>query len=171
MRKKVWCLFMNKSYLSIVMGDSIGEYRIIKMLSKYHDVYYNGVLFDEHASIIGHENKIAIPKSGYDLYYVRCNKEVFLALPHPKVYMAYPYDEEVFKVADGLVVTTHFWGEYLKDPETRQKNADITQQWYPSATIFPKKVLQFKQCCDPLISTNTIQKRDYHKWRCALYAM
>lgn len=150
------------------LGDSIGEYRILKMLNQNYDVYYNGVPFEENADLIGRSDKIIIPKSGYDLYYVRCNKNIFLELPHPKVYMAYPYDEDAFKVADGLVVTTDYWKKYLTDPEIRRKENDITKKWYLCATVFPKKVIQFKQCCDPLISSENIKRSFYNKWRSTL---
>ncbi|KIX11557.1 glycosyltransferase family 1 protein [Dethiosulfatarculus sandiegensis] len=168
-RLKIWCLFVNKPYINPSLGDSIGEYRIIKMLSQFADVYYNGILVNKESAYLGTKDyEINIPKKGYDLYYVRANKEVFLKLPHPKIYMAYPYDEEVFSCADGLVVTTRFWKKALVDEKLRIDNKNLFGDMYPDDAIIPKNVVQFKQCCDDIVSFSSVSQRVVDIFKCQL---
>jgi len=164
---RIWCLFGNKPALSIAHGDSIGEARILRMLSHDFDVYYNGVRLDETNPLdFGGGTDVRVPTGDeYDLYYVRANPEVFLQLPHPKVTMAYPYHEEAFRAADALVVTTEAWGELLQaDRGTRDSN-HFFQRHYPPRAHIPGRVIQFKQATDPLLGPEAVSARQVAKWR------
>lgn len=164
---KIWCLFGNKPALSVAHGDSIGEARIVRMLSHDFDVYYNGVPLDAKTPLeFGGGSEINLPvDDAYDLYYVRANPEVFLELPHPKVYMAYPYHDEAFRVADALVVTTEVWGELLRSDRSVRDENYFYQEHYPPRARIPNRVIQFKQALDPTVGPSSVSERDVQRWR------
>lgn len=166
-RLRLWCLFGNKASMSIAQGDSIGESRILRMLSHDFDVYYNGVRLDESDPLsVGGGPDVQVPAAGdFDLHYVRANPDVFVQLPHPKVYMAYPYHEEAFRTADALVVTTEAWADLLQSaPWVRDRN-DFFQRHYPPRAYIPATIIQFKQAMDPLLGPQAVSARRSSSWQ------
>ena len=164
-RLKIWCAFLDRATLSFSKGDSIGEMRILRMLSEFADVYYNGQLARPGDREFGRGETIETPNDEYDLYYVRANNELFLKLPHPKVCMAYPYDKVVFEAADGLVVTTDIWKRIITDMETRARHRDFFDKWYPEDAVFPDGIIQFRQIVDPDFGGGSLDRRQVNAWR------
>lgn len=164
-RPKIWCGFLNKGTLSLSRGDSIGEIRLIRMLSQYSDVYYNGIKVNSQDETLGKGETLICPKDGYDMYYVRANNDLFLDLPHPKVCMAYPYDETVFRAADGLIVTTDIWKQILTDLSMRATYDAFFDKWYPKDAYIPQSIIQFKQSSDTNISTSPIKREQSATWK------
>lgn len=148
----LWCVFGDNPFLSVSRGDHIGETRIVRLLSKVFDVYYNGVLVEEQSAQIGSDNPVALPDRNYDLYYVRNNPKIFKQLPSPKMCMAYPYDPESFECADAIVVTTDVWRNVLQKSFSYVKEELFFAKTYPSKLEVDKPIIQIKQYIDPLIS-------------------
>lgn len=150
-RLKIFALHSTKPMLGTGSGDVINEARFLTSLSQFADVYYNGTLFQPNEPDYGlNATEIIIPDSGYDLYYVRANPELFAQLPHPKIAMGYPYVESVFREADALVVTTDAWKRGLEpyDPQTNIHSSRMTE-WYGNGIISPKHIINIKQTMDP----------------------
>lgn len=148
-RPKIFCLFSNKGRLSAKGGDSINETRFYRVLSCFADVYYNDELIDWDADTFGKDPDPKMPTRDYDLYYIRANHEFFLKLPSPKFTMAYPYDDEVYKEADGIFTTTDIWIQLIEDLNKSQNAQKILSTWFPSKIIEPKLMINIEQSCDP----------------------
>lgn len=142
---KIYYLLSKEAYLEPVSGDRINEINVIKALSKYFDVFYNGELCDAQESCFGRKDKrIVLPKAEeYDLVYVRANSEVFLKSPHPKIWFASPYDEECFNEADGIACMTKPWQSRLSTYS--EVDYDYFVQTYPQTMAPPSKCLLFPQ--------------------------
>ena len=164
-RLRIWCGFADKGSLDPAFGDAIGEVRILKMLSVFSDVFYNGVLVRPASNSFGTGEKLRPPTEHYDLYYLRANKSLFEILPSPKIYMAYPHDERVFSMADGLVVTTDIWGRILRSSELQAANPVFFRKWYPADFSCLKPIIQFKQAIDPDFSIGSAAKHRENPWR------
>ncbi|MCC6710256.1 MAG: glycosyltransferase [Gammaproteobacteria bacterium] len=164
-RPRIWCGFANKGTLDAARGDSIGEMRILKMLSCFADVYYNGVAVDRDCLCFGAGEQLTLPRDEFDLYYVRANNALFAQLPHPKICMAYPYDEEIFAMADGLVVTTDIWKHLLLTPARRPPFAEFFAKWYPDTFHTAKPIVQFKQAIDPSFAAIAASDQQRSAWR------
>lgn len=148
-RLKIFALHSNRATLSATAGDMINEARFLTSLSQFADVYYNGMLFQPDAPNYGLEERpITVPEPVYDLYYVRANPEIFLQLPHPKITMAYPYFEEVFKAADALVVTTDTWKRGLTPYSKTNHFSDCMRHWYGDSIHPPKALINIRQTID-----------------------
>ena len=127
-------------------GDRINELKLIRALSDFSEVYYNEQRYDSEAEGFGLKDKpIEVPRGEYDLYYVRNNPTIFKELPSPKVWLAYPYDEEAFAQADAVLTTTEAWktrlSKYNSDPEAEK----YFNYWYPSEIVAPKKIINVRQ--------------------------
>ncbi|MCC6000958.1 MAG: hypothetical protein JJU19_08860 [Pararhodobacter sp.] len=145
-RLRIFALLSNVRLLETTRGDMIGEARFLSSLSRFADVYYNGILFQPDRPGYGlYEQDIQVPQGGYDLYYVRNNHQVFLALPHPKITMAYPYDEAVYRAADAVVVTTEAWKRGLTPYAATNMFSDCMRHWYGAQIVQPRKVINIRQ--------------------------
>lgn len=164
-RPKIWCGFAEKGTLNSARGDSIGEMRILQMLSHFADVYYNGVPIQRGDQSFGFGATLALPQDAYDLYYVRANDALFAKLPHPKICMAYPYDQEIFNMADGLVVTTDIWKRILLNPSFRENFSDFFSKWYPNNFETSKPIIQFKQAIDPSFASTAATDQRRNAWK------
>lgn len=149
-RMRIFALHANRAVLGTTGGDMINEARFLTSLSQFADVYYNGILFQPDLPDYGlQERPIAVPQEKYDLYYVRANPEIFRQLPHPKIAMAYPYDEEVFRTADALVVTTEPWKRGLTPYAKTNQFSACMQHWYGESIHPPKAIINIKQTLNP----------------------
>lgn len=164
-RPKIWCGFADKGTLNSARGDGIGEMRILQMLSHFADVYYNGVPIQRGGQSFGFGETLALPRDEYDLYYVRANNTLFAKLPHPKICMAYPYDEEIFSMADGLVVTTDIWKRILINPSFQNIFFDFFSKWYPNNFETSKPIIQFKQAIDPSFASTAATDQGRNAWK------
>ena len=101
-KPKLYCLLGQNRTLDPTGGDKINEARFLRSASKYFDVYYNNVPFNQGGETFGDpEVEVAPPSQEYDLYYVRNNRDILLQCGSPCVTMAVPYDAEVFERVDG----------------------------------------------------------------------
>jgi glycosyltransferase involved in cell wall biosynthesis len=149
-RLKIFALHTTRKTLPATGGDMINEARFLGALSQFADVYYNGQLFQPGVPGYGlTDSEIVVPRGGYDLYYVRNNPEIFMQLPGPKIVMAYPYVEEVFRVADAVVVTTEAWLRGLTPYSAENLFTRPMRHWYGSNIVQPKRVINIKQTIDP----------------------
>lgn len=125
MRLKIYCLLATLPVLNPNRGDIINEINLYKTLSLFADVYYNDQLFTPDLPNFGIVNRrISVPKRKYDLYYVRNHRQMFMKLPHPKIYLGTPYHDEVFRDADGIVVMTESWKvDFESDRDSRRYQA------------------------------------------------
>lgn len=144
-RLKIYYLLGKESRLTPVSGDRINEMNIIRALSKYFDIYYNGEICDFKDKSFGRsDGRLVSPKEGeYDLVYVRNNKKVFLDSPAPKLWFASPYDEQCFEEADGIVCMTTPWKERLK--LYSENDFEYFCGMYPKTMKPPRNCLLFPQ--------------------------
>ncbi len=150
-RPKIYVLHAHLASLQPTSGDRIETIRFMKTLSQFGDVFYNDdpVLFDRPDLGLT-RTSVELPQRNYDLYYVRANHEIFRRLPGPKITMAYPYDPEIYAMADAIVVTTSEWKRLLQsynsDAEVRTKLA----KWYPADQIvMPRHIVNIRQTIEP----------------------
>ncbi|MBX9451465.1 MAG: glycosyltransferase [Mesorhizobium sp.] len=149
-RLKIFALHTTRRTLPATGGDMINEARFLTALSRFADVYYNGQLFQPGVPGYGLEDReIVVPQGGYDLYYVRNNPELFVQLPSPKIVMAYPYVEDVFRAADAVVVTTEAWERGLTPYSDQNMFTRPMRDWYGDDVVAPKRVINIKQTIDP----------------------
>lgn len=135
------------------------------MLSYFADVYYNGVPIQRDAGSFGCGATLTLPADEYDLYYVRANDALFAKLPHPKICMAYPYDQEIFNMADGLVVTTDIWKRILLNPPLQREFSEFFSKWYPSTFETSKPIIQFRQAIDPSFAAAAAAEQRRNAWK------
>ena len=142
---KIYYLLGTQANLQPISGDRINEINIIKALSKYYDVYYNGELCCETDQTFGRSDGIITPpkKGLYDLVYVRNNKDVFMAAPPPKLWFSSPYDSECFDAADGIACMTAPWRDRLSNYSST--DFEYFRQMYPKNMATPKCCLLFPQ--------------------------
>lgn len=148
-RPKIFCQFVGQPRLTPISGDRINEIRFYRALATFADVYYNDERIDWENLEIGRSSEIKEPSRDYDLYYVRANNEFFKRLPHPKVTLAYPYEAEVFEMADAVLVTTQRWQELLQEHNSSPTAQRKLAKWYPSQIVEPRRLLNIKQTIDP----------------------
>jgi glycosyltransferase involved in cell wall biosynthesis len=149
-RPRIYALLGSSTCLPPRGGDLINEARFFRTLSEFADVYYNGQRFQPEAEDYGLKDiPIEIPSDGYDLYYVRGNKEVFEQLPHPKVCLALPYDEEIYRKADALFTTTGTWADMLTGFSSDYPPRSWLKGWYGDEILVPKCVINIGQTADP----------------------
>lgn len=135
------------------------------MLSHFADVYYNGVPVQRGGQAFGFGERLTLPPDEYDLYYVRANDALFAKLPHPKICMAYPYDEEIFNMANGLVVTTDIWKRILLNRPLQKTFADFFSKWYPDDFETSKPIIQFKQAIDSSFASTAATDQHRSTWK------
>ena len=88
--------YTNVNKLPPTKGDLINEINFIKVLDEFATVNYNG------------------KQSGQDIYFVRSNAELFLKLPHPKIWMAAPFDRKCYEQADLIATFTEEWAKRIR---------------------------------------------------------
>ena len=145
-RLTIFCVLGNRMTLEPSSGDQINEINLLKALSFFADVYYNGQLFHSEKTDFGLKKKPILPPTApYDLYYVRNNLDLFSILPRPKLWVAAPYYESAFKDADAVVTFTRSWSHKLNTyQEERHRGL------YEGAITQPKEILTFEQVLDPI---------------------
>ena len=150
-RPRVFVLHTKCGSIKPNAGDCIETIRFMTSLDHFCDVYYNGMKFDPLAKDFGlYEKEVEVPKEKYDLYYIRGNHKVFHEVPGPKVTMAYPYDERVFREADAIMVTTAEWKRLLESYSHAAESRRRLSKWYPADGIIdPKRIINVKQCFLP----------------------
>ncbi|WP_299944259.1 hypothetical protein [uncultured Ruegeria sp.] len=163
-RPKIYCQFLDRPVMEPLSGDRINEIRFYRSLSSFADVYYNDVLIDWECGTIGDPSGLKTPTRDYDLYYVRANPELFKSLPHPKITLAYPYDPEVFGVADALVVTTEAWQNLLYEHSASTSVRRKLAKWYPDNIVLPDTIVNIQQTIDPLFLQPISSKTEFF-WR------
>jgi len=144
-RPKIYVLFCKQGTISHRGGDTINEMRLYRSLSTFADVYYNDDLIDFDKNIYGKSENIKPPSRKYDLYYVRNNPEFFLQLPSPKITLAYPYNETVFRNADGLFVTNASWISFLRSHESSPASKQMLSNFYPDKIFVPNTIINVEQ--------------------------
>lgn len=145
-KPKIYVLLAYQPFLQADKGDKINEINTYRILAENFDVYYNNRKFnynDKKFFGTNPSDKISLPDKDYDLYYVRNNPEIFLELPHPKIYFALPNQQECFKVADGLVFPTRAWAEAMDDLSLG------LDKIYSKEDFIPKQKIVFNQLCEP----------------------
>lgn len=135
-RKRIFVLLANQHYLEPISGDRINELNLITAMSKFLDVYYNGVRFRSGDKVAGSPDKKALEapvKEKYDLAYIRANKRVFLDATCPKIWFASPYEKECFESADAIACMTVPWTERLRSytPDDKEYFCDT----YPAEML------------------------------------
>ena len=99
---------------TLMGGDIISEYHIMKAISKFAEVVYD------------------TPDRDCDIYYVRANPKLFKSLPNPKIYFVSPYEKGAFECADAISTFTEPWTDCIKagkitwDSDIICKNKGIT---------------------------------------------
>lgn len=149
-RLKIYVLLGTRANLEPTGGDVINEARFLETLTQFADVYYNGTLFRPGEPNFGlTATTVDPPEPVYDLYYVRNNPAIFAACPHPKIAMAYPYDEDIFRTADALFVTTDGWMKGLLPYSPDNPYSNPIHHWYGSSIVEPPRLINIKQTVDP----------------------
>jgi len=149
-RLKIYALLGTRANLEPTGGDVINESRFLETLTKFADVYYNGTLFKPGTPDFGlTKTTVEPPEPIYDLYYVRNNPPIFEMCPHPKIAMAYPYDENVFRSADALFVTTDGWMRGLLPYSPDNSYSLPLYGWYGDGIVDPPPLINIKQTVDP----------------------
>lgn len=144
--KKIYCILGNLPFLESNKGDKINEINTYLALSKNFQVYYNNRLLDfNDLKYFGTNpnDKISLPDKHYDLYYVRNNPQIFLQLPHPKLYFCVPNHQNCFKEADGLVFPTNSWSVSMENLSLKLDTI------YNKTDYIPKNKIIFNQITYP----------------------
>lgn len=147
---KIYHLLAKQFQLEPISGDRLNEMNFIRALDRFSTVFYNdNEVEDIKAKSFGSsKNSIAQPKEKCDLYYVRNNPEIFADLPSPKVAVAYPYNEEVFREADAVITFNNAWKEGLERYNDDAEMPAFFCGAYPEKIVAPKKVISFGQVLD-----------------------
>jgi len=149
-RPKIYTLLGTQTHLPPRGGDLINEARFFRTLSEFADVYYNGQLFQPDQVDFGLKDiPIEVPDSGYDLYYVRANKDIYRQLRRPKACLALPYDEELYADADALFTTTGTWRDMLLNFSQEHPPKSWRKGWYGDSIARPNCVINIAQSADP----------------------
>jgi len=83
--------------LQPIKGDLINEISFINVLKKFATVDYDG------------------KQSGQDIYFIRGNAELFLKLPHPKIWVAAPFVRQCYEQADMIATFSEAWAEGIRN--------------------------------------------------------
>ncbi|PCJ81368.1 MAG: hypothetical protein COA57_14245 [Flavobacteriales bacterium] len=143
---KIYHLLSSVKRLEPTSGDKINEINLLRALSLFSDVYYNNQYFSSNDPDYGlKEAEITVPSEKFDLYYIRNNIEIFRQLPHPKVWVALPYNEEAFKSADAVLTFNEPWKRGLEQYNDDSKYYSFFSGVYPKKIIAPKKVINIGQ--------------------------
>ena len=145
-RIRIFAALGEQEDLSRGAGDVYNEIETYKKLSSFADVHYNGFLLDWNKPNLGiKRKKLEIPNEHFDLYYFRNSPRLHESCPGPLIMMGYPYDEELWKTAEGIVVTTHSWKQFVSDYNTSATASDFEDPWYPEHIHEPRNILVFEQ--------------------------
>lgn len=143
---KIYHLLAQQTHLKPISGDRINELNFLDVLSRFASVYYNEQLFDPEAPDFGLKDQpINVPTDKYDLYIVRNNPEVFMQLPHPKIWVAYPYHAEAFAAADAVGTFNDAWKKGLENFHSDSDSHAFFCGAYPKDMVAPKRVVNLRQ--------------------------
>ena len=145
-RLRIYYQLTSCPVLKPISGDRINEINLIRALTQFADVFYNGQRVDFRKKNLGIRSRpIRIPRGHYDFCYVRNNPAIFQALPSPKAWVGSPYHETCFKEADAVVTFTQSWNEKL-----RQYKDSPFPGLYEGEIYVPERILTFHQVLDPM---------------------
>jgi len=109
--------------LSPKSGDQINEINTIEALGKFADVQYG----------IGH----GLPSNVGDISIIRASRQAFRIAEGKKLWMASPYDKEMFEQADLIFTFTDTWTKWLREGKAFSLN--------PKGIKWGNKVVTFPQ--------------------------
>lgn len=139
MKKSIYYLLGNSSYIEPKSGDQISEINIINSINQFNVVYYNNNLFGTKSL------KINEPAPGHPYYFVRNNKDIFLKIKdyskNIKIYFGSPYNQKAFDFANYISVYTDSWRDKLIN------GWDFPYNAYPD-NFKINNVISIKQCID-----------------------
>lgn len=149
-KRSMFAVFGNDPVLEPNRGDRINEWRMLRSLTPYFDIYYNNILIGPNDAVYGRPDvPVSMPSRTYDLHYIRANAELFLACPSPKVTLAFPYNEEVWRAADAVTVYTERNKEVLETYNHNDTSRQLLSAWIKSDQIPKTKVVNVQQASDP----------------------
>lgn len=161
MKPKLYFLLSNVTALEPISGDRINEMNLIRSLSNTFDVYYNNVLVEPLSSIYGDpKTAITLPNRKYDCHYVRANRDIFLQLPHPKIWMCVPYFEDCYREADAVSCITQHWADRLASYNQSFRAKELFCGAYPDEIAIPKKILVTHQVVDTSVFASATGDND-----------
>ena len=146
-RLKIYYLLSKCPRLTPTSGDRISEINIIKAISVFADVYYNGTLYEGGKIVEGH-SEVLTPHNNYDLYYIRANPSVARKVPSDRlVYFSTPFNLDIFKNSLALTTYTDSWTNDMKG------DFSLTRSIYPreyQGFIQKKNIFTINQVIDPI---------------------
>jgi len=107
--------------LSPIRGDQINEINTVKALRKFAKVSYGQSIDNTDISII------------------RASKEAFRQAKGKRLWMASPYDREMFEKADLIFTFTDTWTKWLREGKTFSLNPDGIA-WGDKVVTFPQTI-------------------------------
>ena len=93
---KIFYQYSDAKKLTPITGDCINEINFIRTLREFADVTYGC-------------------QGEYDLYFVRGNVDLFLELPHPKIWVAAPFNRDCYEQADLIATFSEPWAEGIRN--------------------------------------------------------
>ena len=146
-RLKIYYLLSKCSKLEPISGDRISEINIIKAMSVFADIYYNGVLY-RGGGTVGGKPKILPPHNNYDLYYIRANPDIARKVPSDRlIYFSTPFEADVFERSLALTTYTDSWTNDMRG------DFELTRSMYPNEHknfIRKKNIFTINQVIDPI---------------------
>lgn len=150
MKRSMFAVFGNDPVLEPNRGDRINEWRMLRSLTPYFDIYYNNFLIGPGDSVYGRTGcPVAMPNRAYDLHYIRANAELFLACASPKITLAFPYSEEVWRAADALTVYAERNKEAIETYGHNATSRHLLRAFIQADQIPATKVINIQQASDP----------------------
>lgn len=161
----LYCLLGTTPHLPPVGGDRINEARFLRCFSRHFDIYYNNIPYDPADDTFGAPDvEISPPDKEYDFYYVRGNTEILKKCGHPRVISGLPYDPEAYELADGIILTTQIWQNYLERRDTDEHARDALADWYGQGDIVkPKNIIYLGQAVDPAFERPDPARTDVYR--------
>jgi glycosyltransferase involved in cell wall biosynthesis len=161
-RLKIYTKLVNIKMLDLSNGDRINEINLYEAMSTFADVYYNGHLFSPGSgggSFSSRHSGLSI--NDYDLCFLRNSKDEFWDIFKQRgpagprlLWVGSPYDEKIFKSADGIVAYTESWTRQL-----RNYKENPFPGLYEKDIYVPKNILTFPQS----ICTQKFSSKKGHK--------
>ena len=149
-RLKIFVGLALQKDLSRLGGDVLNETECYRKMSSFADVFYNGQLIQWDEPNYGIEaRELSIPDETFDLYYLRNSPHLYNDCPGPLMIMGHPYDANIWKMVDGIVVTNYFWKNYLQTYNDRTSNRLKKDPWYPDSIVQPKHIVVLEQSITP----------------------
>lgn len=158
---RIYCILSKLPYISADSGDRINELNVYRALSINHEVFYNNRKIDfSDTKYFGTNpsDRVRFPDKEYDMYYVRNNKNLFMLLPHPKIYFCVPNHQKCALVADAIAFPTKVWRD--KAPT---RNANYFRNIYNDDDYLPEHLLDFSQVTYPEDLKDHPKTKEYRK--------